>query len=83
MFCLPPFTFRDRTTTIALDMLGRYGLTAKVFEVPGWSKAVMVEPTRMKAGQAQRAGRDLRARARMSAASTSKTVPKPERDANL
>jgi hypothetical protein len=54
MFCLPPFTLRDRTTTIALDMLGRYALTDKVFETPGWSKVVMVEPTGGEAGQADR-----------------------------
>jgi hypothetical protein len=29
---LPPFTLRDRTTTLALDMLGHYALTDKVFE---------------------------------------------------
>jgi hypothetical protein len=42
------FTLRNRTTTIALDMLGHYALTDKVFETPGWSKVVIVEPTGMK-----------------------------------
>jgi hypothetical protein len=29
-------------------MLGHYALTDKVFDTPGWSKVVMVEPTGMK-----------------------------------
>jgi len=39
-----PFTIRDRATAIALDMLGHYALTDNVFETPGWSNVVMVEP---------------------------------------
>jgi hypothetical protein len=58
---LPPFTLRDGTTTIALDMLGHCALTKKVFETPGWSKVVMVAAHKDEAGQADRCGpRDLR-----------------------
>jgi hypothetical protein len=75
MFCLPPFTLRDRTTTIALDMLDHYALTDKIFETPGWSKVVMVDPTGMKPVKLIGAARPSR-RARMSDAPAPTTVTK-------
>jgi hypothetical protein len=40
----PSFTLRDRATTIALGMLGHYGLMDKVFETPGGPKWSCLSP---------------------------------------
>jgi hypothetical protein len=78
--CGLPDTLFDRLpTTIALDILGHYALTDKVFETPGWSKVVMVVLTWMKPVKLIGAGRrDIRG-GKMSAASISTTVTKPGR----
>jgi hypothetical protein len=45
---LPPLTLRDRTTTMALDMLGHSPLMDKVFDIRSWSRMVMGGAHRVK-----------------------------------
>jgi hypothetical protein len=67
------------TTTIALDMLGHYTLTDKVFEAPDWFKVVMVEPTGMKPVKLVGAGGATFALGNDEHRIYSHTVTKPER----